>query len=488
VLDQLAPSDWFVLVAPRAATGLEVSNALLLFFAALVLLLFPDEGLRLRLRWVAMGLCVLGLGGLGYGYLVPTAEWFDHVSVTMYGSILTRTLGGLAIAVGMVLPRPPALSRRLAMAYVAVSLVLGAVEALGADGLPGLAAFNRFEEPAAQDASFPNGLTVWHWALSAVPLALTIAAAVGVAWYASDRPIGGWLAAAIVLLASAELLTMFWPSTYSPILTAATVMRLAFTAVVAVGAVHALYRVAAEREALLATQRTALARLIELEQLRADFGAMLAHELASPVAAIRGHTAMLASGALASAAQIDLGAEIRAETALLSTLIGDVRTAAAVERADFALQPIPVRLSLLLADAVAFARTLPGDHPVECDLAVRERVVADPERIAQVQRNLLVNAAKHTPPGTPIALRTERRGSRMRVMVADQGPGIAPEEAAWIFEKFGRGRDAQGGRVPGAGLGLYLARRIVRTHGSELSLEPTPDGGATFCFELELAP
>ena len=65
VLAQLAPTDRFVLVAPRATTGFEVFLALLQFFAALVLILFPDEHLRPRLRWVAMGLCVLGLGGLG---------------------------------------------------------------------------------------------------------------------------------------------------------------------------------------------------------------------------------------------------------------------------------------------------------------------------------------------------------------------------------------------------------------------------------------
>ena len=373
------------------------------------------------------------------------------------------------------------------MGYVAVCLVLGAMTAVGADGLPDLAAFDRFEEAVAQDASLPNGLTVWHWALSAVPIALTIAAAVGAVRYASDRPIGGWLAAAMVLLASSELLTMFWPSTYGPILTAASLMRLAFTVVVAVGAVRALHRVAVEREALLAAERAARARLVELARLRADFGAMVAHEIASPVAAIRaprGH----AGERRARRRRADrAGAAIRAETVLLSTLIGDVRTAAEVERADFALHPVPVRLSLLLADAVAFARTLPGTTRWSCDLAARERVLADPERIAQVLRNLLA-----TPPSTPRPAPRSRCGpSGGQPDAGDggrSGPGIAPEDAAWIFEKFGRGRDAQGGRVPGAGLGLYLARRIVRTHGGELSLEPTPAGGATFCFELELAP
>jgi signal transduction histidine kinase len=113
-------------------------------------------------------------------------------------------------------------------------------------------------------------------------------------------------------------------------------------------------------------------------------------------------------------------------------------------------------------------------------------VVADPYRIGQVLRNLLANAAKYSPEGVPIELRTAPGAApgHVRIEVADRGAGIHPEDAARIFEKFGRGRDGDGKKVAGTGLGLYLSRRILQSHGSELTLDPEPGGGSVFGFEL----
>jgi signal transduction histidine kinase len=69
--------------------------------------------------------------------------------------------------------------------------------------------------------------------------------------------------------------------------------------------------------------------------------------------------------------------------------------------------------------------------------------------------------------------------------VIDQGPGIHPEDAERIFEKFGRGRDREGQKAAGLGLGLYLSRRILRAHGSDLAVDARPGGGSVFSFELE---
>jgi signal transduction histidine kinase len=69
--------------------------------------------------------------------------------------------------------------------------------------------------------------------------------------------------------------------------------------------------------------------------------------------------------------------------------------------------------------------------------------------------------------------------------VADCGPGIHPDDVAFIFEKFGRGRDRYGRKVAGVGLGLYLSRRIVRAHGSDLTLDLVSESGSVFGFELE---
>jgi signal transduction histidine kinase len=165
-----------------------------------------------------------------------------------------------------------------------------------------------------------------------------------------------------------------------------------------------------------------------------------------------------------------------------------VGTIGTLERDEFAVRHRPVPVERLLADAAAFARTLAEDYPLTIARTTDERVLADPERIGQVLRNLLGNAAKYSPPGTPITLRAERRRGRVRIEVEDKGPGIHPADLPLIFEKFGRGVGDSANHIPGVGLGLYLSRRIVQAHGAELTVVSTPGAGSTFGFELEVAP
>ena len=279
---------------------------------------------------------------------------------------------------------------------------------------------------------------------------------------------------------------MFWPSTYTAVVTTADGMHLASAVVVAVAGILELRRISAERATMLAAEQEHTRRLRELAVLKADFTAMVAHELGSPVAAIRGYTEMLATGELGPAQQRDALATIRHQADALAALVSDVRTSAAEEREDFAVRLRPAALRPLLLDAVAFAETLPQRHVyvVEAD---RETVVlADPERIGQVLRNLLSNAAKYSPEGTPIELRATLDGRKVCVEVIDRGDGIDRRDIRRIFEKFGRGQDARRQNVPGLGLGLYLSRRLVQAHGSELSVRSTSGVGSVFALELEV--
>ena len=217
---------------------------------------------------------------------------------------------------------------------------------------------------------------------------------------------------------------------------------------------------------------------------------MVAHELAAALAVIRGYADVLDTGDLEPAARSRALAKIQAETDVLEALIADVRAAAAVEREDFAIEPSRVPVDELLAEATAFAATLPGDHPlVTVKAAGREEVWVDECRIGQVLRNLLSNAVKYSPDGAPIELRAgyAEIPGRVRIEVADRGVGVHPDDVERIFEKFCRGRDGSGNKVTGVGLGLYIIRRILRAHGSDLTWEPAPEGGSVFGFELEAA-
>lgn len=184
---------------------------------------------------------------------------------------------------------------------------------------------------------------------------------------------------------------------------------------------------------------------------------------------------------------------IQAEADALDALINDVRTSAEIERDDFAVAPLPVPLDALLDAAAAYAATLPGDHPLEVFVekddsnAAPALIRADQERIGQVLRNLLSNAARYSPEGAPIELRAIPLAGRVRLEVADRGRGIHPDDLPRIFEKFGRGRDREARKAAGMGLGLYLSRRIVRAHGGELTVDSTPGEGSVFAFKLETA-
>lgn len=235
--------------------------------------------------------------------------------------------------------------------------------------------------------------------------------------------------------------------------------------------------------------REANRQLEELAGLRADFTAMVAHEIGSPLATVRGFLEMLATGELGPTERADVLAKIQTEVSRLSILVADVRSAAAVEQGEFTLMFRRTTVEELLDDAAWFAQTLPGGHDLSVDVAADGGLLVDPYRIGQVLRNLLSNAAKYSPEGAPIGLRAlpGKTNGRLRVEVVDRGPGVHPDDAERIFEKFGRGRDLPGRQVYGVGLGLYLSRCIVQAHGSELTLEPASGGGSVFAFELEAA-
>src|SRR3712207_1217631 len=227
-----------------------------------------------------------------------------------------------------------------------------------------------------------------HWAMSGLPLALAIAAAAGTFWQSRRGLVRGWVLFAMVLLVGSVAHDYLWPSDYgSLVFTTADMLSLMFAGVVAVGGVSELRRVALERTALLAAEQERTRRLAELARLKADFSAMVAHELDSPLAALRKLNEMI--GARGSDPEIRgyATATMKGEIEAMNLLVDDVRDAAAVERAEFEVRPRPLPIGTLMKEAEAYARLLPGDHPLTIKLLggleARERVLADPERVTQ---------------------------------------------------------------------------------------------------------
>jgi signal transduction histidine kinase len=494
--DYLFYSLRFVVTVPAWFRGdEELAAAVVRLFGALVLVLFPDDdGVGRRLHWVAGGFFILGLGYLAFGYVEPLVLGLvANFNEELYEEIFVRSAAGILFIVALAPERPPRFRGRLAVIVVLLGAAFVALLKLPVElPLPSLIGAAHLERAGELGAAAPGWLTLWHWVLSAVPLLLALVAAAAAVLQYHGGNLRGWLLIALVVWAGSLMNEYLYPSGYyNQVLTTTGVLHTAFGAVVAVGAVFELRRIAAERTALLAAERENIRRLDELAALRADFGDMIAHELDSPLSAIRRLAEMQGVENLDHRTRAATLAAMGGEIDTLDTLIKDVRAAAAVESDDFEVTTSRFPLAELLRNAEVYASALSGDHRlivvVDDVLGGHERVVADPERIGQVLRNLLDNAVKYSSEDMPIELRVSRRGGHVLIEVVDSGPGIHPDDLTLIFEKFGRARDRTGRSIAGRGLGLYLSRRIVQSHGSALTVRSKLGEGSVFGFELEVA-
>lgn len=480
-----------VLASGKLQGSEEAASGLARLFGALVLGLFLVKEAGWRMRWIAGGLLILGLGHLIFGYLEPLIQNDPpELNESLYEAFVTQTFAGAFFVIGLFPTEPPRFLVRVVVAVPAAFVVAYVVifEFLGGDEwMPVLARVENLEKLNSPFA----GLSALYWGLAALPLALAIVAFAGAFWRSQHGLLPDWLLFAMVFFMGSILHGYLLPSAYgSAVLSTADVLGLAFAMLIAVGGIAELRRVASEHATLLGDERERIRHLDELNALRADFSAMVAHELGGPISAIRRLTEMLSAGGSEAGVREYVAETIQSEVKALDALVADVQAATVVEREDFRIEARPLPLTALVADAGAYASTLPGNHPVETNFASApgdERVWADPKRLGQVLRNLLNNAAKYSPDGAPIELRALPENGRIRLEVVDHGPGIQPDDLARIFEKFGRGRDTEGRKVPGVGLGLYVSRRIIQDHGSELKVETKPGEGSVFGFDLKVA-
>jgi len=241
-----------------------------------------------------------------------------------------------------------------------------------------------------------------------------------------------------------------------------------------------------QREAFL-KQTAETEALRAVDQMKSDFLAAMSHDFRSPLTVVRGAVELLLGerpGAL-TAGQRELAESAERNVLRLEEFTEDLLEMARLEQGAVALEPEDLDMRALLTEIVA-------DHQI---LAKQRRqwfaldappdtmkVSADRGRLRQALSNLVGNAIKYAPNGTPINVRAERQNGLFRIAVSDHGPGIPPEERGHMFEKFFRGRGV--GSTPGAGLGLSIARSLVVLHGGTLDYEDTPGGGSTFVVRL----
>ncbi|MCY4639150.1 MAG: response regulator, partial [Chloroflexi bacterium] len=234
--------------------------------------------------------------------------------------------------------------------------------------------------------------------------------------------------------------------------------------------------------------------LTELEQvgrLRAEFLAIVSHELRAPLTSIKGSAATLRElgPSLDPAETLQFHRIIEDHADHMQGLITDLLDVARIEIGELAVFPQPTDVSVLVDSARTTFLSGGGVHDIHLDIEPDlPAVTADRRRIAQVLGNLLANAAGHSPESSGIRVIARRHGVHVEISVADDGAGISAERLPGLFRRFaGREGDDEGNGLAGAGsgLGLAICKGIVEAHGGRIRADSDgPGRGARLTFTL----
>ncbi len=254
----------------------------------------------------------------------------------------------------------------------------------------------------------------------------------------------------------------------------------------AASAVGAQVAIALTRALAIETY-TRLEAAREGERLRAALIDSLTHELRTPLTTIRAAAGTLVQAeGLDDAARQDLAALVDEESARLDRLIGEAVEMAEIDANVVQVHAIAQNSRTLLEQAVEEGRGVLAGHKIVIAVEGDDPPAwFDPHLLGRVLRHLLENAARYSPRGSRITLRSRRTECRLEFSVEDNGPGIDSADLPLIFEKFYRGK--KGKFVgKGTGMGLPIARAILAAHGGAIEVSSAPEHGAIFRFWVPL--
>jgi two-component system sensor histidine kinase KdpD len=225
----------------------------------------------------------------------------------------------------------------------------------------------------------------------------------------------------------------------------------------------------------------------EGERLRTALIDSLTHELRTPLTSIRAAaTTLIESEGLDDASRLDLATIVDEEASRLDALIGEAVEMAEIDAKVVKVRPVAQCPRTLLDQAVAESHAALAAHRVSIDAEEPDKPAwFDAHLLGRVFRHLLENAARYSPLGSRITLRSRRAGGRLEFFVEDNGPGIDSVDLPLIFEKFYRGREGAASRK-GSGMGLAIVRALLIAHGGAIEASSTRKEGTSFRFWVPL--
>jgi two-component system phosphate regulon sensor histidine kinase PhoR len=217
------------------------------------------------------------------------------------------------------------------------------------------------------------------------------------------------------------------------------------------------------------------------EAVQRDVLAMVAHDLRSPLTAIRGSAQLLQRRGEYRPAMIET---IVTQSGRMARLIDDLADIVRLEEGHLPLAREPFDLVTLAQETAAVAQTQSEQHVIRVETGAPAITGAwDRVRLQQVLENLLGNAIKHAPEGGVVVVRIGCQDGEALLSVQDTGPGIAPEHLSRLFSRFDQ---ARAGGAPGLGLWLYISRMLVEAHGGRIGVETELGKGSCFTVALPL--
>jgi PAS domain S-box-containing protein len=228
-------------------------------------------------------------------------------------------------------------------------------------------------------------------------------------------------------------------------------------------------------------------RAKEVEQLQHDFVSIVSHELRGPLTAIKGFVTTLISKSdrLAPETRFEFLETINHQADRLNQLVEDLLNVSRIDSRRLQMKMIELDLEALTRKLVGefYAKWGSREITIDADPAL-PLVMADRSKIEEVLINLIDNAVKYSPAGGSVKVTMVPTRVGVQVAVEDSGIGIAPEDAAKLFQKFNRIASEATRDIGGTGLGLYIVRSLVEAHGGRIWLTSAPGEGSTFTFTL----